>query len=422
MLRYMRDVGRGGDVEWYVRGCVVSMTERAEDLWEAHALAREVIGTTTLPVVPLFEMPDVLPRAHDILERSLTDDDFAAALPARQNRLEVMLGYSDTSKRMGVLASRLAINQAMSAIEAWASAKGVTILFFHGSGGSVGRGGGTIADQAASWPTGAMALVKQTLQGEMVERTLATPEIFRSQVEQIAAVQAAPPQFSAPSTAAQELADLSQAAYVKLVNAPEFIELLRDATPYTRLGALNIGSRPAKRGTGDAPAGLEQLRAIPWVLCWTQTRYLLHAWVGIGTAWRRVRGDAQARTRLLRAIKRDPLLRSYLRLLNFTMAKTEPAIWREYLKALAGISPKLVARLDREWKDAVDLASQASSDGALLADRRWLRESIYYRAPMIHPLNLMQIETLSHPKMTAARERLFRETVTGIAAGMLTTG
>ena len=422
MLRFLRDVARGGRVDWYVRGCVVSMAGRAEDLWEAHELVGEVLGDSTIPVVPLFEMPDVLPQAADILERTLAGVDFATSVREQDNNLEVMLGYSDTSKRMGLLASRMAIHETMKAIGAWAATRGIAVLFFYGSGGSVGRGGGSIADQAASWPAGAMDLVKQTLQGEMVERTLATPEILRSQVQQIAQVQASPPRFRAASAAVQDLARRSQTAYVELVGSPQFRELLRGATPYTRLGALNIGSRPVRRKAGKALAGLEQLRAIPWVLCWTQTRYLLHAWIGIGTAWRQVRADSKARASLLAAIESDPLLRSYLRLLSFTLAKTEPGIWREYVKTLVGTTPALVARLDKEWSDAVDLATQISPDGDLLSDKRWLRESIFYRAPMIHPLNLIQIEVLRNPRLSAAQELLFRETVTGIAAGMLTTG
>ena len=421
MLRFVRDVARGGRVEWYVRGCVVSMTDCAEDLWQAHALVKEVLGGRTIPVVPLFEMPDVLPRAAEILDQTFANIDFEAAVRDEHGSLEVMLGYSDTSKRMGVLASRLAIHSAMKAIGAWGDARQVTILFFHGSGGSVGRGGGSIADQAASWPTGATAVVKQTLQGEMVERKLATPEIFRSQVRHVAAVQAAPPRFRATSAAAKDLAARSQAAFVDLVGSDAFLDLLLRATPYSRLGTLNIGSRPVKRALA-APAGLEQLRAIPWVLCWTQTRYLLHAWVGIGTAWRDIRTDPVARAGLLKALERDTLLRSYLRLLRFTLAKTEPSVWRAYVRTLGGSRTALVRRLQREWDDAVDLATQLSPDGELLSDRRWLRESIHYRAPMIHPLNLIQMEVLSHRRLTAKQELLFRETVTGIAAGMLTTG
>ena len=421
MLSYLHDVARGGRVDWYVRGCVVSMASCAEDLWEAHALVDEVLGASAVPVVPLFEMPQTLPQAADILERALGHPDFLASL-GEHDGLEVMLGYSDTSKRMGVLASRVAIHDAMKRIQDWAVGRGIRVLFFHGSGGSVGRGGGSIADQAASWPSGAMDVVKQTLQGEMVERTLATPEILRSQVHQIATVQAAPPRFRAPSHAAQDLAARSGEAYVELVGSPAFRNLLRSATPYARLGALNIGSRPSKRTTGDTPEGLEQLRAIPWVLCWTQTRYLLHAWLGIGTAWRDVRTDPAARQRLLRALKRDPLLRGYLRLLRFTLTKTAPIIWRRYVTTLTGTPSALVNRLEQEWEDARDLARQLTPGDGLLADRPWLAESIYYRAPMIHPLNLIQIEVLTRPRLNAAEELLFRETVTGIAAGMLTTG
>lgn len=421
MLGYLRDVARGGRLDWYVRGCVVSMTDRAEDLWEAHALVREIVGAAPIPIVPLFEMPHVLPQAADILERALGNAAYRSSV-GDHGSLEVMLGYSDTSKRMGVLASRVAIHDAMKRIGDWAERRQMAVLFFHGSGGSVGRGGGSIADQAASWPAGAMTVVKQTLQGEMVERTLATPEILRSQVHQIAAVQAAPPRFTAASRAAQDLARRSGKAYAELVDSPDFLTLLRHATPYARLGALTIGSRPSKRSTGDTPAGLEQLRAIPWVLCWTQTRYLLHAWVGIGTAWRAVRADPDARRRLLRALKRDPLLRSYLRLLRFTLTKTAPVIWRRYVATLGGAPPALVKRLEREWEDARDLAAQLTTGETLLADRPWLAESIHYRAPMIHPLNLIQMEVLTRRRLSAAEELLFRETVTGIAAGMLTTG
>ena len=425
MLRFTRDVARGGAPEWYVRGCVVSMTEEAEDLWAAHALVEEVFGATPIPVVPLFELPEVLPRAPAILERALNDTTaspaarFGAAVRAHGS-LEVMLGYSDTSKRMGVLASRMAIHDTMRALGRWAAAQHLTLIFFHGSGGSVGRGGGTVADQAATWPAGAMAVIKQTLQGEMVERTLATPAILRSQVMQIADIQARPPRFTAASRAARHLAAHSGRAFASLVGSRGLLELLEAATPYTRLGALNIGSRPVKRA-GGGPGGLESLRAIPWVLCWTQTRYLAHAWIGVGTAWRDVRNDPERRRQLLRACQRDPFLRGYLRLLRFTLAKTAPDIWREYVRALAGGAGPTVRRLEREWQDARDLALQLT-DGTLLDERRWLAESIHYRATMIHPLNLIQIEILTHPRLTRAQELLFRETVTGIAAGMLTTG
>jgi phosphoenolpyruvate carboxylase len=162
------------------------------------------------------------------------------------------------------------------------------------------------------------------------------------------------------------------------------------------------------------------------VLCWTQTRYLLHGWLGIGTAWRHLRKEGDAAERLRRAMKRDPLLRAYLRALGFTLAKTAPTLWSEYVRRLSPrVAPALVRRLERERRDALELARCASPDGELLHDRRWLLESIRYRAPMIHPLNLLQIDALERTRSGRIREiddELFRESVTGIAAGMLTTG
>jgi phosphoenolpyruvate carboxylase len=202
---------------------------------------------------------------------------------------------------------------------------------------------------------------------------------------------------------------------------PAFRELLGAATPYARLEALTIGSRPVARKGGEA--SLEKLRAIPWVLCWTQTRLLLHAWLGVGEAWRARTDRDEATARLRRAREEDPLLHSYLRLLAFTLAKTEPEIWRRYHAALAPESTRsLVAELETSFEAALELADCATEGEGLLPDRPWLEESIRYRAAMIHPLNLLQRELLARADWAEDDERLFRETVTGIAAGMLTTG
>ncbi len=441
MLRALAQVARGGRVNAYVRGCVVSMVGSAQDLHEALDLITRTLPATgsargkgnkraspAIPVIPLFELPEVLPRAQEILEGALTDPRFLMA-SREHGGLEVMLGYSDTAKRMGVLASRLAVHETMAALGRWAQGRGLPLVFFHGSGGSEGRGGGTPEEQAATWPPDALGLVKTTLQGEMIERTLASPEILSSQVEKVAAVQAAPPAFAPPGALTRELARRSQEAYVAFVREPAFLDLLERATPYSHLGALHIGSRPSRRGAKKKkvdPAGgdaLDQLRAIPWVLCWTQVRLLLPVWLGLGTAWRAVRARRGGEAALRAAMKTDPLLRAFLRLLGFTLAKAEPRLWREYVRRLApDTPPALLARLDREWEAALDLVRRASPTGELLPDRPWLRESIHYRAPMIHPLNLLQLDVLAHEAPTPADQALFRETVTGIAAGMLTTG
>lgn len=415
MLKRVRDIAKGGGVGAYVRGLVVSMAESPDDLEDAAQLVKRTFGGPEVPIIPLFEMPHIMRRAAQILEAASRRPAFKAGIQARRNRQEVMLGYSDTAKRMGSLPSRLVIHDAMADIGAWAKRKRIQIIFFHGSGGSEGRGGGSIHEQAASWPKGALETVKMTLQGEMVERTLASPEILRSQVLKVAEVQMKPPLQGRVSRFTRDLAEQTEAAYRELVAAQDFKDFIAKATPYTRLGALNIGSRPARRkGTQT----LETLRAIPWVLCWTQTRYLLTVWYGLGSAW-----QSQKNHRKLRAaIQKDPLLRGFLRVNAFALSKAAPRIFRRYADTLAPRTPEwLMSRLKSEWVSAVALTKAASPQG-LLADRRWLKESIYFRAPMIHPLNLLQIQLLAKKSWTKTEELLFRETVTGIAAGMLTTG
>lgn len=451
MMKRLTEIARGGSVEHYARAVVVSMTLEAADLLDAQRLVDATFGGNAsdpggnaskqggnpsdaggtaadpgatasgpacIPVIPLFELPDVLERAPDILAGTWQDERFREAVRER-GHLEVMLGYSDTAKRMGMLASRVALHDATRRIGEWAESEGIDPLFFHGHGGSVGRGGGRIEDLAATWPPTARTPYKYTVQGEMVERTFASPAILRSLVEKVARVQHDPPAYRGVGDLTRELARRSQEAFERRVASDSFRELLAAATPYARLEALTIGSRPTSRGAG----GLEKLRAIPWVLCWTQTRLLLHAWLGIGQAWREIRERPDIEEALVDARANDPLFRSYARLLAFTMAKTEPRIWRRYRRRLAGSFPEDEAtELEADYEAAVDLACRAVGGDSLLPDRPWLEESIRYRAPMIHPLNLIQIDLLEESEWSEAEVRLFRETVTGIAAGMLTTG
>ena len=418
MMRRLAGIADGGDLESYARAVVVSMTCEAEDMLEAQRLVVEVLGEPAIPAIPLFELPEVLERAPDILEEAWEKEAFRDAVRAR-GYVEVMLGYSDTAKRMGMLASRVALHEAMRRIADWADGKDLVPLFFHGHGGSVGRGGGRIEDLAATWPPAARAPYKYTVQGEMVERTLATPEILRSLVEKVASVQEEPPPYRGVGELLRDLADASKEAFAEVVESEPFRELLAEATPYARLQALTIGSRPVSREGG----GLEELRAIPWVLCWTQVRLLLHAWLGAGEAWSGLRGDADVEERLEEARDEDPLFRSLARLLSFTMAKTEFGLWERYRTSLAkGVAGDLAGEIGAGFEAAMDLACRAVGADTLLPERPWLEESIRYRAPMIHPLNLLQIELLAKEEWSGAEERLFRETVTGIAAGMLTTG
>lgn len=418
LLKAVRDACRGGGARWYAQGCVVSRVESPADVLEAARAVRRVFGSAALPVIPLFESPGALEGAVAVLDGCWKDRLFRESLRERGRKLEVMLGYSDSAKRMGALPSRAAIRRAMTRISRWCAARGQTPIFFHGSGGSEGRGGGSAEEQAAAWPSAALDLVKLTLQGEMVERTLATPEILRSNVLHWAKVQRRPPARGRQHPLTSRLAALAQAEFVRLVEDPGLEALLRRATPYPRLRTLHIGSRPFSR---RQEAGLDAVRAIPWVLCWTQTRLLLPAWYGVGAAWAKLRAEGVTGSELRRAVFEDPLLRGYVRQLDFALAKSEPLIWEEYVRRLAPPeAAEALSAIERDRRGCVRFL-RAAAPGGPLRDRPWLKESIFYRAPMIHPLNLLQIETLAGGR-DAASERLFRETVTGIAAGMLTTG
>lgn len=415
MVRAARAAARGGELQWYVGGFVISMAQAPADLFAARKLTRG-----DMPVIPLFELPETLPRAAAILEACWADAGFRREARARGS-VEVMLGYSDTGKRAGPLPTRLAIFSAMKEVNAWARKRGVKALFFHGAGGSAGRGGGTIEEQAACWPAESVGLIKQTIQGEMIERTLASPEILRSQVLHAARVQAAPPAPRAASGFCGALAEAAARHYRAMTADPGLVPLLREATPYYRLGAINIGSRPVLRpGKG---AELESLRAIPWVLCWTQTRLPLPSWYGAGLAWLELRRKAGARTDLRKALESDALLRSFIRQLGFSLEKSEPLVWKEYCRGVRSPSALALARrVDDDYQAAWLLCRESTSGSCALWDRPWLKESIYYRAPMINPLNLLQLQVLRKANWTEADALLFRETVTGIASGMLTTG
>jgi phosphoenolpyruvate carboxylase len=421
MLAAAREAARGGELRWYAGGCVVSMTESAEDIRQARRLARAELGRTPFPVVPLFELPETLPRAAAIMEEVWGDPGARRTARARGG-VEMMLGYSDTGKRFGPLPTRLAVFEAMRDVSAWARRRRLRVLFFHGAGGSAGRGGGTIEEQASCWPASSLRELKLTLQGEMVERTLASPEILRSQVLHAARVQAAAPRAREPSAPCARLSLGAAEAFRSFARDPGLAPLLREATPYARLGAVRLGSRPALR-PGRGGGELEALRAIPWVLCWTQTRMPLPSWYGAGSAWLALRGRPRARAELRRAVASDALLRAFIRQLDFSLEKSEPLIWREYLRGLRSAPARLLARrVEEDRRGALLLCREAAPGRPPLWDRPWLRESIFYRAPMIHPLNLLQLLVLRRPRWSPAEERLFRETVTGIASGMLTTG
>jgi phosphoenolpyruvate carboxylase len=420
MLRGLAEIASPEDVRSYVQSLVISQVRDERDLSYAEKIQHALWGECRLPIVPLFENRQALQNAVRIVDAFLVSSpSYVEKLRARwHGRYEMMLGYSDSAKESGVLASRVLVAQAMKSLEKRLVAESIVPIFFHGSGGSIARGGGTVEEQMAVWTPAARRIYKVTVQGEMVARTFASPEHFLRHLQNIdrssrALVSKKP--LARVDRTLEKLAMLNADAYGRTVDAPDFLSRVERATIYPFLHTLKIGSRPAKR---HGLSKVTDLRAIPWVLCWTQSRVLFPTWWGLVEAWRAL--TEKEKTHLRKLAKSDPLFSTYLKQLGFTLAKIDFAPWFSQLERLGKSDPALL-----EWKDEFfehfratrKLLAELSGSRELLWFRPWLKESIHLRRTMIYPLNLLQ--ELAEEE---SDETLLRLTVTGIASGMLTSG
>lgn len=420
MLKTLKQISDGHDPKWYVRGFVLSMVESEKDLIAGYELCKKTLGRYAIPVVPLFENAHALQNGVKILKAYFAKKPSVITHHQKMwsARFETMVGYSDSSKESGVFPSRWMIRKALIEIDTFLRKTKLTPVFFHGSGGSVERGGGSIKEQTQWWPKSAVDVFKATTQGEMVARNFSSPYILRSQVEKIAGQAARTPaknETKDERNLLDKFSNLVANSYRSTVASDEFFDVIEKATPYNYLNVLKIGSRPSKRQTG---ADRRKLRAIPWVLCWTQTRVLFPTWWGVGRAWKNLSDGERARMREL--YQRNDLLSTFCKSLGFTLAKVELGVWHTCLdhanldrKTREDVYQSFVS----EYEDTREFLRSLTGEQDLLWHRPWLGQSIYFRSAMIHPLNLIQLEALRRKE-----DALLRETVTGIACGMLTTG
>lgn len=419
MIQTIRSLSRGGDPRWYVATFILSMTSHASEILTAEKLLRKTLGPSKIPIVPLFEQQNALENAPKIIRELLSDPHFKSLVHHEWNhQLQVMLGYSDSAKEIGVLPSRISIQNCLTELDSLCESQGIHPTFFHGQGGSIDRGGGSIAEQVAGWPRNALRHYKATIQGEMVERSFASPEILQGQLEKIVQrfAQAGSKSPNRPhSLVMQRFTEKVTQSYQKRTSAPDFMGIIEKATAYRFLSTLKMGSRPISRTKAQS---IRSLRAIPWILCWTQTRVLFPTWWGIGTAWES--SSDQDRVALRKAYLQDPVFSSFIKALGFTLAKVELPIWRIYLET-SPLEPQqiqgIVKEFSQEYHSACAFVRALSGKRDLVWFRPWLSKSIQLRSPMIHPLNLIQIIGLERKNPL-----LLRETVTGISSGMMTTG
>ena len=428
-------------------GAIVSLTQSPADvlcvlwLWrQAQARAAaigEPVAEYDLAIVPLFEKIHDLAHAHETLAAILAEPCYREHLINRGDRQMVMVGYSDSTKDGGYLAACCGLQAAQEQLHATALAAGVAITFFHGRGGSLGRGGGPAARGILSLPPETLdGSLRLTEQGEVLAERYDDAEIARRHLDQVtwatlmASTLRPTPVPSDWPALANRMAECSLAAYRDLVDQPGFISYFSQCTPIEDIENLPIASRPARR-RGERT--LDDLRAIPWVFAWTQSRCMIPAWYGLGTALAEVKyEDRRAWQQICEMYRRWPFFQATIDNATLALAKADMVVAQHYSEldedadARQRIWQRIAAEYDRSRQALLDIVGGS----ALLATTPWFQRSIEARNPYVDPLNLIQVEFMGRRRIEVAadpeagdRHRdILRLCVQGIAAGMRTTG
>ena len=418
----------------------ISMTEEPSHALEVLFLADQA-GVVDLPghsgidVAPLLETESALSNAQSFLSTLFENEAYAAALDARGGTQEVMLGYSDSNKENGFLAANWELNRAQRDLAATCDEYDVRLRLFHGRGGSISRGGGPMNEALLALPPETVSgQVKFTEQGESIAEKYANPSVAERELEQMLNAQlrarygAVSDERTAPRdewvAAMTTAAEGAREAYRDLLEADGFVRYFEETTPITVIEELNLGSRPASR-TGERT--VEDLRAIPWVFSWTQTRCILPGWYGLASGFDAYLAEADQSgddgIELLQEMYAEwPFFRTTLDNAALALARTDLEIAAEYARlASDDLEERFFPQIRAEYERAVELVTAIVGRDDLLA-RDWLRESLDRRNPYVDPLNLLQADLLGRTHLTEAEERALRLTVTGVAAGMKNTG
>jgi phosphoenolpyruvate carboxylase len=431
--------GAGGHYSARAMGpYIVSMSHSVADVLAVLVLAR-VAGCVDakgvpLDVSPLFETIDDLQAAPDILRALFAEPAYRTHLASRGDRQIVMLGYSDSAKDGGLFASRWALQRTQVVLTELARASGIRIAFFHGRGGSISRGGGKTERAVIAAPRGSVdGGLRLTEQGEVIHRKYGIRAIALRNLEQTSGAvlraslrpRPAEPRETRWREMVTEMAAQSRAVYAALVHADgNFPAYFRDATPIDVIERLRIGSRPPRRAGGDG-AGIERLRAIPWVFAWSQNRAGLTAWYGVGSALHA--GIERHGLDAMREMARDwPFFGTLVEDVEMVLAKSDLAIFECYSRLAGALHEGFFAEITAEFARtrAAVLAIRAAD--TLLANDRRLRLSIRLRNPYVDPISLLQVDLLARWRKTGrADDTLLHAlvaTINGIAAGLQNTG
>ncbi|WP_208303564.1 phosphoenolpyruvate carboxylase [Dermatophilus congolensis] len=414
---------------------IVSFTRNAADLAAVRALARLATDNSELhlDVIPLFETGKDLQAAPHILRNW-------AELPSTQNWLthtnravEVMVGYSDSAKDVGPASATLTLDTAERALVTWANESNIHLTLFHGRGGSLGRGGGPLHRAIMAQPTGSVAgRFKCTEQGEVIFARYGDPTIGQRHLERLtsAVLLADSPGIAAPrENATEQYRELSntidtqsRGAFLALINKPGFADFLANVSPLDEIGELRLGSRPSRRSGTDTGRSLEDLRAIPWVFSWSQTRINLSGWYGLGSGLAAVDDIPLLR----RAYTQWPLFAAMIDVAEMSLAKADRTIGNKFLDL--GNRPDLTEQILTEFDLTRTLILDILEQDELLAHKPHLQTAIRLRQPYVDALSHLQhhaLLALRHHTSTQnfhAWHRVLLLSVNGVSAGLQNTG
>jgi phosphoenolpyruvate carboxylase len=428
---------------------IISMTHHASNILEALFLASfaGLVGTKTdgthfcnIKIGPLFETIEDLSKVEEVLEAVLSLPLYRDLLSVSGNLQEVMLGYSDSCKDGGILASSWGLHRAQRTIAAISAKYGVKLRMFHGRGGTVGRGGGPTHDAILAQPAGTVdGEIKITEQGEVLsvkysnvetavwELTMGITGLLKASRSTAGTALSEPSDYF---PVMDKLAELGEQAYRDFTDhTPGMIDYFYESTPLAEIGYLNIGSRPSHRSKADRSK--YSVRAIPWVFAWAQSRQIVPAWFGLGSAldkwWN---GDADKLAVLQRMYKEWPFFRVLLSNSEMALAKSEMSIAHQYSKLCVDqeVAERMFHTIEGEYRRGVDTVLAVSQAKELMADNPTLALSLARRNPYLDPINHIQVAALARTRSTnlsednAAWMTPLLRSINALASGMRNTG
>ncbi|WP_312314190.1 phosphoenolpyruvate carboxylase [Streptococcus parasuis] len=425
--------------EEVIKQHIISHSESVSDLLELAVLLKEVglvdSDKARVQIVPLFETIEDLDNASDTMRQYLQLDLAKRWIAGNKYYQEIMLGYSDSNKDGGYLSSGWTLYKAQNELTKIGQENGVNITFFHGRGGTVGRGGGPSYDAITSQPFGSIKdRIRLTEQGEVIGNKYGNKDAAYYNLEMLVSATldrmvtqmiTDPNEIGNYRETMDEIVSESYTIYRDLVfNNPHFYDYFFTASPIREVSSLNIGSRPAARKTITE---IDGLRAIPWVFSWSQNRVMLPGWYGVGSSFKRfVDKDPNNLEKLQKMYESWPFFRSLLSNVDMVLSKSNMNIAFEYTKMCESDEVRSIFHtiLD-EWQLTKNMILSIEQNEELLAELPFLKSSLDYRMPYFNVLNYIQIELihrLRRGELSKEQESLIHITINGVATGLRNSG